>query len=295
MLKKIKVLSDFDGVWTDQGPEASHVRGWVVDRCSEFLGIAREQAEREIEGFIAVMNEEPHLYGWAPDGRISAFFDEDPLCEVSSLCGFFELPRDERVAAYRRAIAAAGFANMADFAEHCFRGATSEYLASEAQCMVAGAGEILRALADCGAEVVVVSNSSADKLQKWFGKAGIDAAETGDRQLRLRGAAAKWKLGNSDAVLEVGDRAIFVDRPHYKRAIVEERPDIIIGDVFSLDLALPHVMRTDAVPEAPSTLVLRRHAHTPDWVTVDRGRGAIDHIVAGLDELPAIVRALGDR
>jgi hypothetical protein len=66
----------------------------------------------------------------------------------------------------------------------------------------------------------------------------------------------------------------------------------VIGDVFSLDLALPHVMRTTAQRAAPRRLVLRRHDHTPSWILNDRAGGAIDEVVDGVGELAGIVRAL---
>ena len=60
----------------------------------------------------------------------------------------------------------------------------------------------------------------------------------------------------------------------------------------SLDLAMPHVLRTRGVEQAPSTLVLRQHAHTPQWVTEGRAGSAIDHLVTSVGELPALVHDL---
>jgi hypothetical protein len=108
----------------------------------------------------------------------------------------------------------------------------------------------------------------------------------------VRGSAAKWQLGHTDEVLEIAGRPIFVDRPRYRDAIMAENPDVIIGDVFSLDLALPHVMRTSGHPTAPRRLVLRRHSHTPTWVLGNRAGGAIDHVVDHVGELADVVRAL---
>lgn len=76
----------------------------------------------------------------------------------------------------------------------------------------------------------------------------------------------------------------------YRAAIEEEDPDLVIGDVFSLDLALPHVMRREGNPAAPSKLILRRHPHTPRWVLDTRAGGAIDVVVDDVAELLGLVR-----
>ena len=130
-----------------------------------------------------------------------------------------------------------------------------------------------------------MSNSGSDKINAWFKDAGIEG-------IRVRGAAAKWQLGGSDAAIDVGGRTIYVDRPRYREAIEAEQPDLIIGDVFSLDLAMPHVLRTHGLAGAPRSLVLRHRPHTPAWVLDTAGGGAIDHIVAGLGDVPEILASL---
>jgi hypothetical protein len=62
--------------------------------------------------------------------------------------------------------------------------------------------------------------------------------------------------------------------------------------VFSLDLALPHVMRREKHPNAPRELVLRQHPHTPRWVLDTRAGGAIDRVVGSVGELASSVERL---
>ena len=83
----------------------------------------------------------------------------------------------------------------------------------------------------------------------------------------------------------MGGRSIFVDRPAYRTLVADEAPDVIIGDVFSLDLAMPHVMRREAAVGAPRVLALRRHTHTPSWVLDGRADGAIDVVVDQVGDL----------
>ena len=291
MGRPFKILSDFDGVWTNQGPEADVLLSWMIDRLVEYSGGDASSRRSEIDAIIKDMKATPAQHGWAPDGRISAFIDEDPLVVSSSLCRYIDATESETAQRYKSAVLTAGFDSLSAFSEHAYVQATAAYREAHPPCLVDDAAAKLAALHDAGADVVIISNSGADKISAWFQAAGVDAGPEPDRLLRVRGSAAKWWLGSGQDRIEVEGRSIFVDRPKYRTAIVDENPDLIIGDVFSLDLALPHVLRRDGVPEAPSQLALRAHAHTPSWVTEGRASGAIDHVVAGVEELPAIVSA----
>lgn len=293
--RTIKILSDFDGVWTDQGREAEALLRNATARLADARGVPLERAAADVERFVAHMRAAPAEHGWAPGGRLSAYVDEDPLVETSSLCRLLATWDDPDAVAYREAMLAAGFSTLDDFAQDVFEETTAIFRRDHPPCLVEGAAELLAAIHAAGAEVVVVSNSSADKIGDWFGRAGIDARETGDPTVRLRGSAAKWLVGESDDSLLVGGRRVATDRPRYRAALEAEAPDLIIGDVFSLDLALPHALRLGGRPGAPRRLVLRRHPHTPRWVLDDLAGGAIDRVVDGVAELPDIVRSLREQ
>jgi hypothetical protein len=289
-MPSLKILSDFDGVWTDQGLEAEEVRRCIVDEVAEISGIARERVAADLESLYGKILAQPHAWGWAPDGeRISAYVDEDPLCLPSGLCLYLGRADDALARTYRAPILAR-FRSVAEFSEHCFRAAMTSYRDRHAPALVPHAREQLERVLALGAEIVVVSNSPGEKLVHWFGAAGIDAAEHGSPRVRLRGAAGKQTLGEGGEHIVVGGRPICVDRPRYRQAIEEEKPDLVIGDVFSLDLALPHVMRTQGHPAAPRSLVLRRHPHTPSWILDTKAEGAIDHLVDGFGDLVDLLR-----
>lgn len=290
MPRSLKLLSDFDGVWTDQGPEAEVLTQFVVERLAELARVDRSSAQSDAERFARVMRGCPHEHGWAPDGRISAYIDEDPLLGPSALCRFIDQATDTSAAEYRRAILGGGFASLSEFSENCFVEATARMRREHPPCIIDDADEVLRAFEEADIEVVIVSNSGADKLAHWFSEAGIDAGEGEGHRIRLRGSAAKWMLGDSDDHIEVSGRAIRIDRPRYRAAIEAEKPDAIVGDVFSLDLALPHTMRGANHPAAPRSLALRRHDHTPSWILEGRAGGAIDHVIDHLSDLPNLLR-----
>lgn len=289
----IKILSDFDGVWTDQALEAENVKIYMAAEASRFAGVSGDDAREHFQRFEARVQADPANYGWAPDGRITAYVDEDPFCVANSVAMYLERAGDdEQALAYRRAILAAGEKDMTSFADRCFLTSTADYREQHPPALVPHAKEALEALHDAGAEIVVVSNSSSEKIIGWFQRAGVDAGVGHDAYLRVRGQAGKQVLGVGGETIEVAGRTICVDRPKYLAVIEDENPDLVIGDVFSLDLALPHVLRERKHPRAPSELVLRRHSHTPAWIHETRAEGAIDTIVDDIIELVDVVARL---
>ncbi len=292
MSKRLKILSDFDGVWTNQGPEAALLIDWMVEKLAEFAGVPAAQAQDELGVLRAAMKEAPEKNGWAPDGRISAYLDEDPLIEASALTRVLDQGESDTAKRYAKAVTDNGHETLAAFSEWSFKTATGSFIETHPPCIVPEAAAMLKAIEDAGAEVVIISNSGADKIAAWFQTAGIDAGEGEGHALRIRGSAKKWFLGDTQDAMQVAGRRIALDRPEYRSAILSERPDVVIGDVFSLDLALPHALRGRSILQAPDTVVLRRHDHTPAWVTETRAGGAIDHILNSVSELPALVASL---
>jgi len=286
-----KLLSDFDGVWTDQAFEAQNVKLYLVAEAARMAAVGADHAREHFEHFERCVKAAPERYGWAPDGRITAYVDEDPFCEANAIAMLLDEQRDDPLATrYREAILAGGFETLTKFADHCFMTATSAFRIQHPPALVPGAKQMLGELLARGCEVVVVSNSSSEKIVGWFRQIGVDARVEPGGELRVRGAAQKMTLGPSESALELAGRTIRVDRPLYRRVIEEERPQLVIGDVFSLDLALPHVLRRAAHDFAPRELVLRRHPHTPRWVLDGRAGGAIDHVVESVRELATLLR-----
>ncbi|MBI5433192.1 MAG: hypothetical protein HZA52_10215 [Planctomycetes bacterium] len=286
----IKILSDFDGVWTNQAFEAEHVKLYVAAEAARLADIDAERARSDFLHFERAVKSTPERFGWAPDGRITAYVDEDPFCEPNSITSYIDSERDDpRTHVYREAILDSGFATLTAFGDHCFHAATHSFRREHPPALVPRAVLSLEALRRAGAEIVVVSNSPPEKIIGWFREAGVDAGERATHALRVRGSAGKFLLGPKGDSITVGGRKIVVDRPRYAQVIEEERPELVVGDVFSLDLALPHVMRMQGHPAAPRELVLRRHGHTPSWVLDTRADGAIDRIIDDVADLLAVV------
>ena len=288
----IRILSDFDGVWTDPVHEAELVFAEVVQQASALVSLPIEEVRSEFAGFSAATLAAPERYGWAPDGRITAYVDEDPFCVANGVASYLETATGDRERFFAAAIREAGFGRLTEFADRCFLDATARYRVEHPPALVPGARAALTALHEAGVHVVVVSNSESAKLIDWFQASGIDAGESEESELQVCGNARKFHLGESDASLTVGGRQIRVDRPAYREAITRIRPDLVIGDVFSLDLALPHAMRAAGEAGAPRMLVLHGHDHTPPWIADTHADGALDAIVRGVDELLDLSLAL---
>ncbi len=288
----MKVLSDFDGVWTDPCAEGAAVRQELVEQAGRAAGIELEEAQRDFEEFERAVLAKPRDYGWISAGRLTAFADEDPFCLPSGLAGWVESAPGQRERAYRQAILGAGHASLSSFADHCFHAATARLRAEHPPAMLPESRAHFDQLIEAGAEVVVVSNSSEEKVVGWFRSIGVDAGVEQGRALRVVGSARKFELGASGEALSVAGREVQVDRPLYRAVLETEGPDVVLGDVFSLDLALPHFLRLKKAPGAPRHTVLRRNAYSPDWVTEKFADGAIDHVVDSVGELAVLIQKL---
>lgn len=287
----MKLVSDFDGVWTLPHDEASAQGAWMDRTLASWV----EEGERAaVAAWIADARRacaaEPARYGWAPGGRLSAYGDEDPFAPHSALLHYLALRRAHDPAAGRlaAAIEANGF-DVESFGGHAHAQGVQEVARTRGPGILADAARAGHALLAAGVEVVVVSNSGTDKLARWFEHAGVPAVIHPARDpaaLRLRGAARKFVLDpERRAPLELGALRIETARPAYEAVLREERPGAVVGDVFSLDLALPLALRRaePAVFGAMRLFWLIRD-YTPPWVVREIAAAApeVERVEGGL-------------
>jgi len=281
-----KLLSDFDGVWTDQATEAEAVRAAFVAAVAGLQARPVVDVDAEFAAFLAAALADPSDHGWAPGGELTAFVDEDPLLATASVAGW--LDRGGRLPGadgWRAALRAAGHPSATALANTSFGPATARHRQEGGHRLVPGARAVAAALRERGVELVIVSNSLPDKLVHLFADAGIDP----ERDLRIIGDAGKWRLGDGRDLVQIGERHVRLDRPQYRRVLEQERPDLVVGDVLSLDLALPSMLRFIGALDPALKLVLRRHAHTPPWTLAARSAGVFDHVIDGVHELTDLV------
>ncbi len=156
-----------------------------------------------------------------------------------------------------------------------------------------GAEGALRRALEAGFHVVFASNAPFEKVRDWLGCFGFqvaDAARVGPAEAPLRayGRAGKQELGDRPERMELGGRSIRVDRPRYRALLERERPDLVVGDVVSLDLSLPIALRRRGEAGAPRAVALALHRHTPPWVRALVG-GEVDAAVTCPSELPDLL------
>jgi hypothetical protein len=245
----MKLLSDFDGVWTL--PEEEGVaNGAALDAALEaMLGEGDRPAVRAwVARARAALRAEPSRWGWSTSGRISAFADEDPFTVHGALLHYLDAARGSDALAARLAAAIeAREGSLGAFGGKAHAGGVREVEARRGPAITADAVRAGRELLAHGVEVVVVSNSSTEKLKRWFDHAGLAYREHPDHAegaIRLRGSARKFVLAPEGAdTFDVGGLSVDVARPHYEAVLREERPDAIVGDVYSLDIALPLALK----------------------------------------------------
>lgn len=285
----MKILSDFDGVWTDQAGEARFINESFVQEVSRDLDLPEAVARAEFEGFLRAAHEAPDQHGWWPRGFLTAFVDEDELLATGAVCRYLDDGGDAPGAArWREGIREAGHPSAHDYGSEKFGPAMRTYLQDHGHRLVDGSRELCETLRRAGVELVIVSNSPTTKLQKLFAEAGV---EEGDG-LRFVGDARKWWVENEEPRSEYAGRRVHLDRPYYREILTREQPDLVIGDVASLDLAMPAAMRVEGTLGASTQLVLRQSPGSARWAveqtSLEQGERLVDRCVPSVLDLAAL-------
>lgn len=269
----MKLLTDFDGVLTDLAEEAARVRALFDAEVAEAAAsVGRGAAWAALVGRAeADLRARPRDNGWFWNGRITAFADEDPFVRVNALAARLDAWADAGEAAaatLRKAAVARGRTDFRAIAQASYVRMTEETAAGKMHPLDPEAPKLLASLVARGVRVVVVSNSGTERILKILRGAGLEAFAHGaaDGPIRVRGDAKKFVLGDAPRTLKCDGYVVDLDRPHYERILREEEPDAVMGDVFSLDLALPLALRRAHVGRfAGARLLLRRRPYTPAW------------------------------
>lgn len=286
-LPPMRILSDFDGVWTDQAGEAAAIQGWYAREAGRLMGVPEEQAREEFAAFRAATLAEPHAHGWWPRGFLTAFVDEDVLLATGAVSYWLDDGGDHPAAdRWRRAIADAGYADAKEFGNVQFGPAMNAHRAEGGHRLVAEARDVLGDLGTAGVDLTIVSNSPTEKLRAMFAEIGAEERDG----LRFVGDARKWWIEAPEPRAEVGGRAVHLDRPIYREVLERVRPDVLIGDVASLDLAAAADLRSRGALPRDLRLLLRRNADTSPWALAQpelpRDARFVDEVV---DSITAMV------
>jgi hypothetical protein len=299
----MKLLSDFDGVWTQPAAEAE-AQGRYTEET--LVGWAPSAERGAWSAWLAQARSavlaEPGRYGWAPGGkRLSTFADEDPFTIHSALLHYLQLRAEQGdpvAAGMRSAMAAQGFADVDTFGGHAHVMGVERVVALRGPGILPDAAAAGHQLLADGVEVVVVSNSAPEKLTAWFGHAGLPHTLDPERRpghIRLRGGAAKFQLDpERTEPLRLGAVEIDVARPRYRAILEDERPEAVVGDVVSLDLALPLALKRSGDAWRGLRLFWLVRSYAPAWLAAEVRRGAgaeIELVAGGLGEVARRLRS----
>ena len=264
-----KVLVDFDGVWTTVDGQATAVDAARAVRLAQEGALPAATVGRALEAVAAALVAEPLRHGWRIGDRITAYADEDPFLRHNALVNGIAIlaaRAQPDCVTVRDALAARGHADLGALGSAIFLDASHAYLADHGHDLLPDAPAVLRALLAV-ADVVFCTNFTTDAVARsWaprgFAFAGPDATPG----LTLRGEAQKQTLtGDPARTVDFGGRPVAIDRAHYRAVLERERPDVVVGDVFSLDLALPLALAADGHAHCRPLCLLARTRFTPGW------------------------------
>ena len=287
----MRILSDFDGVWTDQAGEARAIQQALAREAAPLIGLTEDEAFDDFRSFYSATLADPANNGWWPRGYLTAFVDEDELLATGAVSHWLDRGEgDPDVLGdapdrWRAGMARGGFDGVEDLANRSFGPAMREHLESGAHGLVPEARDVVDELRRMGHDLVVVSNSPTPKLAAMFAGIGVEECSG----VRFVGDARKWWIEDSGPTMTVAGRTVHLDRPLYRKILLEEKPDLIIGDVASLDLAMGSALRAKGELSKDVRLLLRSGGSPPQWAreqsTHAEGQRLVDEIVPSIRAL----------
>ena len=304
----VKLISDFDGVWTNQDIEADYVWKYILNTVAGLSGDTPDNINSLLQEAKKEMDNTPYDFGWFNNGGVSCYYQEDPFGDNNAIFDYIERAASKRsyshfkqeLARLKEVINKKANMTLAEFSNDCFMKSTTQFKLEGKLKPVESAGQIIKKLNAGGVEIVVVSNSKTEKIEHLFRKAGQTVTNEKSiirGRLHAIGDARKFVIDSAFTELpehyEIKSRfKVCLRRSNYFKVLLAEMPDYVIGDVFSLDLALPLYLRMNDKRFGKLKVIQRVHKHTPGWVkdhlSKEEFKG-IAFMVDSIDELPGIL------
>jgi len=304
----VKLISDFDGVWTNQDSEADYVWNYLVNSIASHTGTKPEEVDKLLKQCKSEMNGTAYEYGWFNNGAIAAYYQEDPFGDNNAIFDYIDRASSKRsyshfkqdIAGIKDAILNKSKMTLAEFSNDCFVRSTTQFKLEGKLKPVETAGKIITKLNKAGVEIIVVSNSKTEKIEHLFLKAGQKMTNEHSiirGRLHAIGDAKKFVIDNSfteipESMPISGRFKVNLRRKNYFKILLKEKPDYVIGDVFSLDLALPLYLRLNDERFSKLKVIQKVQKHTPGWVKDFLAKDELNGIafmVDSIDELPGIL------
>jgi FMN phosphatase YigB (HAD superfamily) len=259
----MRIVMDFDGVYTDPTEEGEACSKSFQDKILSFN--LKEVGLDTIEKVDSWMGElrarqatKPYSFGWRSEGRISAFTFEDPFIRNIGLADFLDHlagEGDAKALAILKALKAKdkidSFGALSEWSFHQLK------LKKRADL---GAKKWVEDAIQKGHEVIIVSNSATEKIEEFLDQNHFSI----EARPKVRGGAKKFGLGkNPKPLMLAKDIMADTDRPIYEQALMDLKPDAVIGDVFSLDLTLPIRLKREGKLPLKWGIFYRHRDYTP--------------------------------
>ncbi len=305
----MKLVSDLDGVWTDQDKEARFVGQYIVKKLSEMTNFTADELKELIEGCRKEMDKTPYEYGWFYNGHISAYYHEDPFGDNNAIFNYIHRAGNrnsfsvfrQNLNDIKKAVIEKGFESVEKFSNSCFAEATKIFKESGKLAPHPNGKLALDKVLKKGVQVVVVSNSSTQKIEHLFHKMGKQP--TNERSFKpgpvhARGNAMKFVINpdfnlTPDILKTEKHYDVNLRRQSYFEVLLDEAPDYVLGDVFSLDISLPLYLRLNDERFSKLKLIQIVHKYTPDWVKDFLSKKKFKEIVFMIDDiskLPDVIK-----
>ncbi|MCC6866550.1 MAG: hypothetical protein IT280_10370 [Ignavibacteria bacterium] len=304
----IKLISDFDGVWTNQDAEAEFVWNYIINAVAGLTGFTPNEVDNLLNKCKQEMNNTPYEFGWFNNNYLSVYYQEDPFGDNNAIFDYIDRTSSKQsishfkqnIAAIKEAVNKKAKMSLAEFSNDCFIKSTSQFKLEGKLKPVETAGEIISKLNKNGIEITVVSNSKTEKIEHLFRKTGHKMSNERDivkGRLIAVGDAKKFIIDTEfkdvPEFFEIqGNFKVNLRRKNYYNILLKEKPDYVIGDVFSLDLALPLYLRLNNPQFSNLKVIQKVQKHTPDWVKKYLGKNELKGIafmVNSINKLPEIL------
>ncbi|MCL2325647.1 MAG: hypothetical protein FWC40_04015 [Proteobacteria bacterium] len=266
----MKIITDFDGTLTNIQYEYDYQHNVLMKSLLEVCNNDQALLDSIFEEVVEYVDAQGDQHGWQSHGRITAFSDEDLFMRLSAYMACLEgwlRHGHGRVIQIHDRVKALGH-SLSTLADHAHQeinlAPLCDFNTPEPEAVTA-----IRSLLAQDYEVVIVSNSPASRIVKkleYVGLKPVDHEANPSAQFRVRGHAGKFVLDVTPELVTFGSRQVDVARSGYRAIIEQERPHAIVGDVFSLDLALPvHMSCQEPKVYDGLQLYLRMRSYTPQW------------------------------
>ena len=272
----MRIVMDFDGIYTDPTDEGEACSKFFQDKIISYdlkeVGLDTIEKVDSWMGELRVRQaNKPFSFGWRSEGRVSAFTFEDPFIRNIGMADFLDYLAAEgdvkALAVLAKLKANDKMNSFGELSEWSFHQLKMKKRADP------GAKRWVEDVIQKGHEVIIVSNSATEKIEEFLDQNHFAS----NARPQVRGGAKKFGLGkNPKPLLLAKDIMADSDRPFYEQALMDLKPDAVIGDVFSLDLTLPLYLKREGKLPFNWGIFYRHREYTPSsMVELVTGRNSL--------------------